>query len=136
MFKATVWQEPIWIKVKTWWQILPQHQSNFPTTSVYVIYEWSLSLIVLLLMMIYHIFFSQDLYVTIRVFMTASIAVALGCLVKLISNLIKKRMVANRRRRPVFHLRSLVSTVNIVRTVRIYIYFDFFLYFRFCVCLR
>ena len=25
----TVWPEPIWIKVKTWWQILPQHQSTY-----------------------------------------------------------------------------------------------------------
>ena len=25
----TVWPEPIWIKVKTWWQVLPQHQSTY-----------------------------------------------------------------------------------------------------------
>ena len=25
----TVWPEPIWIKVKSWWQILPQHQSTY-----------------------------------------------------------------------------------------------------------
>ena len=24
-----VWTEPIWIKVKSWWQILPQHQSTY-----------------------------------------------------------------------------------------------------------
>ena len=27
----TVWPEPIWIKVKIWWQILPQHQSSYLT---------------------------------------------------------------------------------------------------------
>ena len=26
---ATVWPEPIWIKVNGWWQILPQHQSTY-----------------------------------------------------------------------------------------------------------
>ena len=25
----TVWPEPIWIKVTSWWQILPQHQSTY-----------------------------------------------------------------------------------------------------------
>ena len=25
---STVWQQQIWIKVKSWWQILPQHQST------------------------------------------------------------------------------------------------------------
>jgi hypothetical protein len=45
--------------------------------------------------------------------MKAFIAVALGCLVKFIVNVTKKYLEANRRRRrPVFHLRSLVSTVN------------------------
>ena len=27
---ATVWPWPIWIKVRSWWQILPQHQSTCP----------------------------------------------------------------------------------------------------------
>ena len=27
--QITVWPEPIWIKVKTWWQILLQHQSTY-----------------------------------------------------------------------------------------------------------
>ena len=25
----TVWPQPIWIKVRTWWQIPPQHQSTY-----------------------------------------------------------------------------------------------------------
>ena len=25
----TVWPQPIWKKVRTWWQILPQHQSTY-----------------------------------------------------------------------------------------------------------
>ena len=27
---ATVWPEPIWIKVKEFWLLLPQHQSKYP----------------------------------------------------------------------------------------------------------
>ena len=26
---STKWPEPIWIKVRSWWQILPQHQSTY-----------------------------------------------------------------------------------------------------------
>ena len=26
---CTVWPQPIWIKVRTWWQIPPQHQSTY-----------------------------------------------------------------------------------------------------------
>ena len=28
-YVLTVWPQPIWIKVKSWWQILPQHQSTY-----------------------------------------------------------------------------------------------------------
>ena len=26
---TTVWPEPIWIKMRSWWQVLPQHQSTY-----------------------------------------------------------------------------------------------------------
>ena len=37
----TVWPEPIWIKVKCWWQILLQRQSTLHTLEVRICINWN-----------------------------------------------------------------------------------------------